>query len=112
RRMQTEALPGGDAVARRAAALLAAAARDAVAAHQGCALAVSGGHTPGQMLRALADEDVPWAQLHVLQGGERIAPAGDPDRNLTPPRQSLLSPAPPPPPPIHPLPLQDPPPPP
>jgi len=106
--MKTEILPDADAVARRAAALLAAAARDAVAAHQGCALAVSGGHTPWQMLRALADEDVPWAQLHVLQVDERIAPAGDPDRNLTHLRESLLSRAPLPPEHIHPMPVEDP----
>jgi 6-phosphogluconolactonase/glucosamine-6-phosphate isomerase/deaminase len=43
------------------------------------------------MLRALADEDVPWDSVHVVQVDERIAPAGDPDRNLTHLRESLLS---------------------
>src|SRR5262249_57862989 len=46
-------------------------------------MAVSGGHTPWQMLRALANEAVPWEFVHVVQVDERIAPAGDPDRNLT-----------------------------
>ena len=41
------------------------------------------------MLRALADEDVPWTGVHVIQVDERIAPAGDPDRNLTHLRESL-----------------------
>jgi 6-phosphogluconolactonase len=46
------------------------------------------------MLRALAGEDVPWARVHVVQVDERIAPAGDPDRNLTHLRESLLEHAP------------------
>src|SRR5262249_4411504 len=47
--------------------------------------------TPWKMLRALADEEVPWAGVHVVQVDERVAPAGDPDRNLTHLRESLLA---------------------
>ena len=54
-------------------------------------VAFSGGHTPWQMLRALADEQMPWAGVHVVQVDERVAPAGDPDRNLTHLRESLLA---------------------
>jgi 6-phosphogluconolactonase len=57
-------------------------------------MAVSGGHTPWQMLRALANETVPWEKVHVAQVDERVAPAGDPDRNLTHLRKSLLEHAP------------------
>jgi len=46
------------------------------------------------MLRALAGEDVPWASVDVVQVDERIAPAGDPNRNLTHLRESLLEHAP------------------
>ena len=46
------------------------------------------------MLRALADKQVPWDGVHVLQVDERVAPAGDPDRNLTHLRESLLQHAP------------------
>jgi len=42
------------------------------------------------VLRALAREDVPWKGVHVVQVDERIAPAGDPDRNFTHLRESLL----------------------
>ena len=42
------------------------------------------------MLRLLAGEDVPWAAVHLFQVDERVAPAGDPDRNLTHLQQSLL----------------------
>jgi len=57
-------------------------------------MAVSGGHTPWVMLRALADEKLPWKDVHVCQVDERIAPANDPDRNLTHLRASLLEHAP------------------
>jgi 6-phosphogluconolactonase len=53
-------------------------------------VAVSGGRTPWLMLRALADEDVPWKAVEVVQVDERVAPADHPDRNLTHLRESLL----------------------
>jgi 6-phosphogluconolactonase len=53
-------------------------------------MAVSGGRTPWLMLRALANQDVPWPAIHIVQVDERVAPAGDPDRNLTHLRESLL----------------------
>ncbi len=92
--MQVEILADADAVAKRAAATIAADARAAVAARGRFIMAVSGGHTPWVMLRELANEDVPWANVHVFQIDERIAPAGDPDRNLTHLRASLLEHAP------------------
>jgi len=92
--MQIEVLADADAAARRAAAVIAAEARAAVAARGRFVMAVSGGRTPWVMLRALADEEVPWPSVHVLQIDERIAPAGDPDRNLTHLTESLLSRAP------------------
>ena len=82
------------AVANKAAGLIATMARDAVADRGRFVMAVSGGHTPWQMLRALAREDVPWKGVHVVQVDERIAPAGDPDRNFTHLRESLLEHAP------------------
>ena len=89
--MRVEILPDDDAVAQRAAEVVAAEARAAVASRGGFALAVSGGRTPWQMLRALAREQVPWTSVHLFQVDERVAPAGDPDRNLTHVRESLLS---------------------
>ena len=92
--MKIEVLDDADAVARAAAATIAADARAAVAVRGRFTMAVSGGHTPWAMLRALANEQVPWNGVHVFQIDERIAPAGDPDRNLTHLRESLLSHAP------------------
>jgi 6-phosphogluconolactonase len=71
-------------------------------------MAVSGGHTPWQMLHALAGEEVPWESVHVVQVDERVAPAGDPDRNLTHLRESLLEHAPLRPEQIHAMPVESP----
>jgi 6-phosphogluconolactonase len=88
--MKIETLPDADSVARAAAAFTATEARAAVAARGRFIMAVSGGRTPWKMLRALADEPMPWADVHVVQVDERVAPAGHPDRNLTHLRESLL----------------------
>jgi 6-phosphogluconolactonase len=88
--MKFEVFPDADSVAREAAAVVAAEARAAIAERGRFVVAVSGGRTPWLMLRALAHEDIPWADVHLVQVDERIAPAGDPDRNLTHLRESLL----------------------
>jgi 6-phosphogluconolactonase len=92
--MKIEVLADANLVAQKAASLIAEEARAAVAARGRFVMAVSGGHTPWLMLRALAGEEVPWKNLHVVQVDERVAPAGDPDRNLTHLRESLLEHAP------------------
>ena len=92
--MTTEVLADAQAAASCAAAIIAQDARAAVAARGRFIMAVSGGHTPWIMLRALAKEDVPWAGVHVFQIDERVAPDGDPDRNLTHLHESLLENAP------------------
>ena len=80
--VELELLPDPDAVARRGAGFVAEQARAAVAERGRFAFAVSGGHTPWAMFAHLADEDVPWTQTAIWQVDERVAPAGDPDRNL------------------------------
>lgn len=92
--MKIQVFDDAEAVAKAAAQTIAAAAKSAVAARGKFIMAVSGGRTPWQMLRELAHEEVPWAAVHVFQVDERIAPAGDPNRNLTHLRESLLSHAP------------------
>jgi 6-phosphogluconolactonase len=92
--MRIEVLADADAVARKGAGVIATEARRANAARGRFIMAVSGGHTPWAMLRALADEDVPWASVHIFQVDERVAPEGHADRNLTHLRASLLEHAP------------------
>ncbi len=81
--MKIEVRADAEAAACRAAELIAAEARAAVAERGRFALAVSGGHTPWRMLQVLAGEEVPWKLVHLFQVDERVAPAGHPDRNLT-----------------------------
>ena len=88
--MEIQVLEDPAAVAAEAAKVIAREGRGAVAARGRFTMAVSGGHTPWQMLRALAREDVPWSSVYVAQVDERVAPAGHPDRNLTHLRDSLL----------------------
>ena len=88
--MRVEVFSDDDSVARAAAKLIAEEARAAVAARDRFVMAVSGGHTPWIMLRALAGEKLPWDRVHMVQVDERVAPAGDPDRNLTHLHESLL----------------------
>jgi 6-phosphogluconolactonase len=88
--MKTEVFADDEATARAAAKYIAAEALAAIAARGRFVMAVSGGHTPWIMLRALAKEDLPWKNIHIVQVDERVAPAGHADRNLTHLRESLL----------------------
>jgi 6-phosphogluconolactonase len=87
--MRIEVFSDDELTARAAAKYIAAEAAAAVAARGQFVMAVSGGRTPWIMLRALASEEFPWANIHVVQVDERVAPAGHPDRNLTHVLESL-----------------------
>ncbi len=95
--MKLEILDNDEMVAQKAASLISEEARAAIYLRGHFIIAVSGGKTPWKMLRTLADEDLPWERIHILQVDERQAPEGHPDRNLTHLRKSLLGHAP-----IHP----------
>jgi 6-phosphogluconolactonase len=88
--MKIQVLANPDEVAREAASIITAEARAAIAERDRFVMAVSGGHTPWIMLRALGEGKVPWDSLHLVQVDERVAPVGDPDRNLTHLLESLL----------------------
>jgi 6-phosphogluconolactonase len=88
--MKIEVFDDADSVARAATAKIASESRAVIAARGHFALAVSGGHTPWIMLRALASKDIPWVGVQLFQVDERVAPDGHPDRNLTHLRASLL----------------------
>jgi 6-phosphogluconolactonase len=92
--MKVEVLDTAEAVAKRAADIIAEEARVAVAARRRFVMAVSGGHTPWVMLRALATLNVQWQAVDIVQVDERLAPRDDPDRNLKHLRESLLDQAP------------------
>jgi 6-phosphogluconolactonase len=92
--LNVEVLETANAVANRAAQEIAAIAKEAIEARGKFLFAVSGGHTPWVMLRALAAAQIPWPAVRVFQVDERVAPAGDADRNLTHLKESLLEHAP------------------
>ena len=105
--MTIQILPDASAAAKAAAEAIAAEARRTIAARGRFVMAVSGGKTPWLMLRALAEETVPWENIHVVQVDERVAPAADPDRNLTHLQASLSEKAPLPEEQIYPMPVEE-----
>ncbi len=80
--LEIEVFPDGAAVAERGAQIVAAAAAAAVSERGRFTLALSGGHTPWAMLTSL-DDRMAWENVTIFQVDERVAPDGDPDRNLT-----------------------------
>ncbi len=106
--MKMEVFTDDESTAQAAAKLIAREAIAAIAARGQFVMAVSGGHSPWIMLRALAMEKIPWDRVHVVQVDERVAPAGNPDRNLTHLRESLLDHSPIPPEQIYAMPVESP----
>jgi 6-phosphogluconolactonase len=92
--MEIKVFADPESVAREAAGIVASKTREAIAERGQFLAAFSGGHTPWRMVRAWAREDLPWDKVHIVQVDERVAPAGDPDRNLSHLRESLLDHAP------------------
>jgi 6-phosphogluconolactonase len=86
--LDIEILPDAGAVAERGAEYVAERARAAIEDHDRFTFAVSGGHTPWAMFAHLAGK-MPWEKVTVYQVDERVAPDGDPDRNLTHLQQSI-----------------------
>jgi 6-phosphogluconolactonase len=76
-------LPSDDAVAQAGAEFVAERARAAVEDRGIFNFAVSGGHTPWAMFAALTSQEVAWDAVNIYQVDERVAPPGDPSRNLT-----------------------------
>ena len=78
-----EVLADGEEAARRGAELIAERAGAAIAENGTFALAASGGRDPWRMYELLASYDLDWDRISIFQVDERVAPDGDPDRNLT-----------------------------
>jgi 6-phosphogluconolactonase len=85
---QIEILPDAASVAERGAAYVVEQAHAAIADHGRFTFAVSGGRTPWAMFAHLVGK-LPWEKVTIYQVDERVAPDGDPDRNLTHLRASL-----------------------
>lgn len=72
-----------DRIAARAADVFAVAINAAVELRGICVLALSGGSTPVPAFNELAKRELPWDRVVITQVDERLAPEGDPARNLT-----------------------------
>jgi 6-phosphogluconolactonase len=72
-----------ESAAARAAELIAEAAAAALADRGSFSLALSGGRTPRRMLELLDADTLAGDAVTVFQVDERVAPDGDPERNLT-----------------------------
>lgn len=80
----------GDFVA-EAAALIGDALRAAARARQVASFVLAGGGTPLAVYRALAGAPgVPWAQVHLFWGDERLVSPDDPGSNYRAAREALL----------------------
>ena len=88
--LEIEVLADAQSVAERGAEIVATAAAAAVAERGRFTFAVSGGRTPWAMFDELY-RHMPWEKVTIFQVDERVAPDGDPDRNLTQLQRSLPS---------------------
>jgi len=70
-------------VAVAGAKFIYARAGEAIAERNQFTLALSGGSTPWHMLGKLAEYELPWECMKIVQVDERVAPDDDPERNLT-----------------------------
>jgi 6-phosphogluconolactonase len=87
--IRVEVLPDPVSVGERAADLIAEAVRRAIFEERRFAWAISGGETPIPMFRRLSALALPWHLIDTWQVDERVAPAGDPDRNRSRQEQAL-----------------------
>ena len=97
-----------DEAAAQAARMIAATLRDAISERGRATVAFSGGTTPWAMLRVLSTAKVAWELVDVFQVDERVAPAGDADRNSTHIESTLVRLAPVPKRRWHPIPVEEP----
>lgn len=80
------------AAAIAAAGHIAARVRERLREADRFTLALSGGSTPRLMLDALSRESLPWEGVLIVQVDERIAPEGDPARNVNMVLETLVAP--------------------
>ena len=95
----------GQKLAETAADLIAQRLGDCLRDKPRASLALSGGSTPWPVFRLLAEAPLDWDRVDIYQVDERVAPVGDPARNLTGLTEALLDRGPAT---VHPLPVDEP----
>jgi 6-phosphogluconolactonase len=76
-----EVLPDLTSLIDRALSLVLARIKAAIADHGYCAIALAGGSTPKPLYEAIAQQDLPWQQIHVFWGDERYVAPDHADSN-------------------------------
>jgi len=80
--MEIRQCHSADDVATAGAGFIDARVKESIGERGQFTMALSGGSTPWVMLRELAQHDLPWEHVKIFQVDERVAPDGDPERNL------------------------------
>ncbi|MEM9891807.1 MAG: 6-phosphogluconolactonase [Actinomycetota bacterium] len=78
-----------DEWAEETARLLAERIQTIIDARGHCTFALSGGSTPAPVFHALAQRELDWDRVVLLQADERVVPADDPARNLVMQREAF-----------------------
>ena len=81
--MNIDTHPNAVQVAQNAANYLEQKIKETIKEKGSFSMAVSGGKTPWEMLKLLANASLPWTRVNIFQVDEREAPDGHADRNLT-----------------------------
>jgi len=88
--LSVQVTPTAEALADLAAERLASLVASEVARSGECAVALSGGTTPGPILRRLARASLPWTKVRWYFADERCVPPGDPRSNYRGAREALF----------------------
>ncbi len=89
-----EVLSDKKALVQRALELVVAQIHEAIADHDYCTLALSGGSTPKPLYEALAQASLPQEKLHLFWGDERYVPWEHSDSNYRMVQEAWLNPVP------------------
>ncbi len=68
--------------------------RETLKKHKDCRLGLAGGSTPKMLYEKLAEADLPWEKIKIIQLDERYVPSDDKESNLGMLRKSLFTRAP------------------
>ncbi len=103
---RVEVLADKPALIQRCLELILEKLHAAIAERGRFTLALSGGSTPKPLYEAMAQQDLPWDQIHVFWGDERYVPPDHPDSNEGMARAAWLNHVPIPASNIHPMPTE------
>ncbi len=89
--MPIEILSDKSKLVNRAVALIIEKIESAIAQQGQCTIALAGGSTPKPIYEQLAQQSLPWDQLHIFWGDERYVPADHPESNQKMARETWLN---------------------